>query len=52
MEYTEYKDPKEFLAMTRQVFEGKESVHGLMLGLCLRLTENLFHYGGRWFKAW
>ena len=47
MEYTEYKDPKDFLAVTRHVFEEKESVYGLMLGISLRLTENLFHYGDR-----
>lgn len=51
MDYTEYPDPKAFLSRTQSVFEDDESLHGLMLGVSLRLVEDPFHYGTQPFLA-
>jgi len=45
MKYIEYKNPKDFLDVCRSVFEEKEALYGLMLGISLRLVDNPLHYG-------
>ncbi len=47
MKYIEYKNPKDFLDVCRSVFEEKEALYGLMLGISLRLVENPLHYGSQ-----
>ena len=40
MIYTEHQDAKSFLAIARGALESHECVHGLMLGICLRLVRD------------
>jgi len=47
MKYTEYKNPVDFLNVCRSVFEEKEALYGLMLGISLRLVKNPLHYGSQ-----
>jgi ribosomal protein S18 acetylase RimI-like enzyme len=48
---TEYNDPGKFLEATRRALEANEPLHGLMLGISLRLVEKPVHDGTRPYLA-
>lgn len=45
MKYMEYENTDDFLTRAGESLESREAVNGLMLGLILRLRENLLFYG-------
>jgi predicted GNAT family acetyltransferase len=45
MIYTEHRDAEGFLSVAHETLESSESVHGLMLGICLRLVGEPKAYG-------
>ncbi len=45
MKYSEHKEAASFLAKARPALERQECVHGLMLGICLRLVNEPNYYG-------
>ena len=51
MKYTEYNDPGKFLGATRRALEANEALHGLMLGISLRLVEKPMPHGARPYLA-
>ena len=51
MIYTEHKNAESFLAIARPALERQECVHGLMLGICLRLVREPNAYGSQPYLA-
>jgi len=51
LKYTEYESAEKFLDVCRPVFEEKEPLYGLLLGITLRLVDNPLHYGSQPFLA-
>jgi len=51
MIYTEHKNAESFLAIARPALERQECVHGLMLGVCLRLVREPGAYGSQPYLA-
>jgi hypothetical protein len=51
VKYSEYKQAVSFLAKAQEALERQESVHGLMLGICLRLVREPNYYGSQPYLA-
>jgi len=51
LKYTEHKNAENFLAKARAALERQECVHGLMLGICLRLVSEPNAYGSQPYLA-
>jgi len=51
MNYPEHKNAESFLAKARAPLERQECVHGLMLGICLRLVREPNAYGSQPYLA-
>ena len=49
--YTEHPDAESFLDVARAALERQECVHGLMLGVCLRLVHEPYAYGSQPYLA-
>jgi len=47
VKYAEYDNADDFLAIARTDLESREAVNGLMLGLALRLREDILFYGSQ-----
>lgn len=47
MNYTEYKEPSDFMDVCRAIFEEQEALYGLKLGITIRLVKNPLHYGSQ-----
>jgi predicted GNAT family acetyltransferase len=51
VKYSEHKEAESFLAKARPALERQECVHGLMLGVCLRLVREPNAYGSQPYLA-
>lgn len=51
MKHSEYKEAASFLAKAQSALERQECVHGLMLGICLRLVREPNAYGSQAYLA-